>query len=532
LNPPAGSAPATENPRGFIPLPQPFKQIIKDGIVAFTMATWCFMRPWAHLLFDRNRYFFKLPVVRAELLALAANILSLAVLIWLGIGFWRRSRSRILSLVLELIFLGLLLFPADYVRIQYFSMTFGGLGGLARNPVTILVFVVLLAFFFWKHRAIARNAALAISLTFPAALWTMAKIVLLCLNLMHLQQYTFVPPPPPLSPAQEGRPRVLWIIFDETDFRLAFEKRPAGTALPEFDRLRNESLFADHAYPPGSSTFISMPALITGRRLSALERDRSDLALTRADTGATAGWSTMPTVFSQARQLGVNTALVGWYHPYARVLGSNLNYCSWYAYPGFEQARATTFGESIQEQLADLAGNFNIRRLFIKICQNSLKDSVPLVTNPAYGLILLHLPPPHQPGVYLPAKNEFTCLGVEAPAGYFGNLTLADHELGMLRREMESAGQWDKTWVIVSTDHWWRTSEIYDGISDHRVPFIVKSPGAAQSFPYSRQFNTVLTHDLILAILREQITNQAGVTALLDSGKPDLPVIRIGEGSE
>ena len=275
-----------------------------------------------------------------------------------------------------------------------------------------------------------------------------------------------------------------------------------------------------------------MPALITGRRLTAVEHDDCELALTLADSGATTDWNAMPSVFSEARELACNTALVGWYHPYSRVLGGSLNYCSWYAMPAFALARAATFGASMREQIASLSGHVHIRQMFIDICQGSLKDSISVATNPAYGLILLHLPPPHWPGVYLPGKNKFTCLGVEGPAGYFGNLVLADHELHTLRRAMEAAGQWDKTWVILSSDHWWRKSESYDGMSDHRVPFLVKSPGVSLPMNYSHQFNTVLTHDLILAILRGQLTNQAGVATLLDAGGPDLPVLRNGEGAE
>jgi len=532
LNPPAINAPAAENSAGYIPLPYSLKRKIKDGIVAFTLATWCFVRPSSHLLFDHNRYFHKLPVVPVELLALAANILWVTVMIWLGIGVWRHSRSKILCLLLELLFLGLLLFPADYLRVQVFALEFGGLRGFFKNPLMILVVAVILAALFWKHRLIARGAAVVISITFPTALWTMVKIILLCLNVMHLQQCTYTPPPPALFPSHEGQSRVLWIIFDETDFRLAFEKRPVGTALPEFDRLRAESLFADHAFPPGSSTIISMPALITGQRLSAVEVNDCDLALTPADTGLTVDWSTVPSVFSKAHELGVNTALVGWYHPYARLLGGSLNYCSWYPFPGFELARAATFGTSILQQIASLTGHMHIRQLFINTCQDSLKDSFEVAGNPAYGLILLHLPPPHLPGVYLPAQNTFTCLGIEPPVGYFNNLMLADRELGAVRRTMETDGQWDKTWVILSADHWWRQSQLYEGISDHRVPFLVKSPGVSGSITYSHQFNTVLTHDLILAMLRGQVTNQAGVATFLDRGKPDMPVIRPGQGGE
>lgn len=496
------------------------------------MANWCFVSPRSRLLFDGNYYFNKLPVTRAALLALAANILGLTLILWLGIGLWRRSRSKILSLVLDLLFLGLLVFPADYFRMQFLGLRVGGAGNFLTNPVTILVLVVLLAILLWKHRLIARTVALGISITCPLALLSLGKILLCCLNVIHLKACANSPAPPPLLALRAGQPRVVWIIFDETDYRLAFEKRPAYVSLPEFDRMRQEALAADHAYPPGGSTIISMPALITGRRLSAVEHDDCDLALTLADTGATKDWSTLPTVFSQARELGFNTALVGWYHPYERLLGGSLNYCSWYALPGFDLGRAPTFGGSIREQIATLGGHFYVRHLFMGVCQDSLKDASSLVPDPAYGLILLHLPPPHQPGVYLPATHEFTSMGVDPPAGYFNNLMLADHELGVLRRAMEASGQWDKSWVILSADHWWRKSNVYDGILDHRVPFLVKSPGASESIPYSHQFNTILTHDLILAILGGQVTNQTGVATLLDRGKPDLPVLRPGEVSE
>lgn len=148
------------------------------------------------------------------------------------------------------------------------------------------------------------------------------------------------------------------------------------------------------------------------------------------------------------------------------------------------------------------------------------------MANPAYGLILLHLPPPHGPWVYLPERNEFTCLASAAPAGYFDNLMLADHELGVVRGAMTTAGLWDKSWVILSADHSWRDSKSYDGKRDYRVPFLVKSPGMGKSMPYSHQFNTVLTQDLILAILRGEVTNQAGAAAFLNRGTPEMPILQ------
>lgn len=528
MNPPAHDAPAANEHGGYIPLPRPLKQKIKDGMVALTMAAWCFVRPWSHLLFDDNRFFDNQSLLPVELLALAANILGVALLIWLGIGLWRRFRTGMLSLVLDLLFFLLLVFPADFFRAQVLGLKDSQVAGLLKQPVVVLCLFAALIFLIWKHRLAARSMARVIVVTFPVALLVMAKIILVCCNLMPVDGCPHSVPPPPLLPVHEGRPRVIWIIFDEMDYRIAFAKRPASVALPEFDRLRQEALFADQAYAPADRTIISMPALISGHRLSGVSRDGCDVALHLADTHATNDWTALPLVFSQARELGVNTALVGWYIPYGRLLGGSLNYCSWYLYgitAVYETTSATTFGGLIQHQVASLAWAFHHRQVFIDICKNSLDDSLSVAGNPAYGLILLHLAPPHAPGVYLPEKNEFTCMGIARSASYFNNLVLADHNLGALRRGMETSGQWDKSWVIVSADHSWRSSQSYDGVRDYRVPYLVKSPGVGQSLTYSNQFNTVLTHDLILAILRDEVTNQSGAAAWLDlHAKPDLPV--------
>jgi hypothetical protein len=526
LNTTAHDAPAANDHGGYIPLPRPLKQKIKDGIVALTMATLCFLRPMSHLLYDGNRYFDNLPVLPVELLALAVNILGVALLIFAGISIWRRFQKGMVPLVLDLLFLFLLVFPADCIRSQTMILTDTQLVGLLKQPMARLCIVAALILLIWKHRLAARIVAAVIVVTFPMALLTLAKILLVCCNLMNVNECTdSVPPPPPLLPVREGQPRVVWIIFDETDYRAVYEKRPAKLALPEFDRFRQVALSADHAYAPADMTIISMPALISGRRLLSVSRDGCDLALNLADTNTTNDWTALPSVFSQARELGVNTALVGWHIPYARLLGGSLNYCSWYASAFCEPADSTTFGGSIQQQILSLAWPFRSRQIFINMCQDSLKDSLPLVADPKYGLVLLHLPPPHNPGIYLPEKNQFTCLGMPRPASYFNNLVLTDHELGDLRRSMETSGQWDKSWIILSADHSWRASQTYDGVRDYRVPFLVKSPGVGQSLTYTTPFNTVLTRDFILAILQGNITSQQEVAAWLDAhGKPDLPV--------
>src|ERR1035438_4570413 len=152
------------------------------------------------------------------------------------------------------------------------------------------------------------------------------------------------------------------------DYRVTFEKPAAGFLFPEFERLRQESLSAIRAIAPADLTIMSMPALILGRRIAKVAaNDACDMTITFADTGETSTWLGQPSVFSEARKLGFNTALVGWYVPYSRELAGVLNFCEWYPYPLFEPARSKTFSGELWQQLDSLTETVHLRRLFLKI---------------------------------------------------------------------------------------------------------------------------------------------------------------------
>jgi hypothetical protein len=72
---------------------------------------------------------------------------------------------------------------------------------------------------------------------------------------------------------------------------------------------------------------------------------------------------------------------------------------------------------------------------------------------------------------------------------------------------------------------------LYDGRRDYRVPYLIKPPGATLSADYTHPFNTILTHDLILAILRGEVTNAQNVAPWLDAHGAQTPLI-IGQGNE
>ncbi len=505
--------PPAKHNDGIIPLPQPLKHKIKDGIVAVSLANLCFVGVWyrlfSNLAFD---FFNSIPVNQPTLLALLANILGLAAVFWLVLRAWRRWQNQWFHLIVHLLFFAVLL-ATMLVRLQMHMKA--SLISLLQQPAGVFVAAVVVALILWKHRWIARTAAILVAILSPLAIYTLAKIVFLSLGV-----FVHPPAPPdlfhpaPFRPVREGQPRVVWIIFDEADYRMIFAQRPAGLELPEFDRWLGESLSADNANSPTDSTVTSIPSLILGYRVSkAILTNSDDMAVQFVITNVTYWCSQRSSVFSSAREMGVNTAMVGWYLPYSKLFGKDLNYCSWRPFPIYQRTRALTFGAAMHQQIRCLTGTLQIRQDVVTMYQQSLAESLSLVTNQNYGLIFLHLFPPHYPGIYLRDKDRLTARKMDTVTGYFNNLALADQTLGKLSQALKASGEWDTTWFIVSADHSWRDSRVYDDQRDYRVPFLVNPPGPNGPVVYSGAFNTVATRSLIEAILRGEITNRTEAVA-------------------
>ncbi|MFY9556125.1 MAG: sulfatase-like hydrolase/transferase, partial [Blastocatellia bacterium] len=146
--------------------------------------------------------------------------------------------------------------------------------------------------------------------------------------------------------------------------------------------------------------------------------------------------------------------------------------------------------------------------------------------DPALGLILVHWPLPHPPGIYNRHKSDFE---LNAESSYLDNLELADRALGELRAAMEDAGVWENTIILVTSDHMWRADmwrptymwtaedeQALPSVADHRVPFLLKLAGQKHEVEYDPEFNTILTHDLLLALLGGEIARPDTVMSWLD----------------
>jgi hypothetical protein len=318
--------------------------------------------------------------------------------------------------------------------------------------------------------------------------------------------------------------RTALIIFDMLDYELLFDRssKPPDVQIPEFNKLRYESLFAEKATTNSRWTLTAIPTLTTGKIVADAEPVSSDdLLLTFEGSRERKTWRQEPTIFSEARDARIATGLVGWYHPYCRIFGPMLASCEWVPYPErFEDRGSTPLSveRAVIEVMADelfdshsplvvdrmLQTNKNIRRKYIDSYQRLLAAAAHALTDPRLSFIVVHMPVPHTPSIYNRATQQFST----EDGDYLDNIALADRTLGKLRREMEYAGLWDTTNIVVTADHGFRDAETpgwkHTPTPEH-VPLFVKMSGFHESLIDEQRFETVRVHDLLLALLRKQV---------------------------
>lgn len=325
-------------------------------------------------------------------------------------------------------------------------------------------------------------------------------------------------PAEPLGNALHGN--VVWIIFDETDYRLCFEKRPPFLSLPAFDSFRRTSLSATAAYSPNDNTQTSLPSLLTGIPLArTVPAAAGRLDLIHAVTLTRSDFSSQDTIFKEVKRRGGSTALLGWFLPYSRSL-PDVDLC--HDYPRYNFYTSDSLLDVLLTQCKEVVdmrflpfGNTMLGDNQIQIVQTMGADVSAALKNHDLSFMFLHYSVPHSPNIYGLRSGTFG-FNRNKREGYFGNVALADRCLGELRRGMQDKGIWDSSLIVISSDHHWRTNTYDAKIDKQHVPFMVKFPHQQRAFTYGGRFNTILTKALILAIMDKKIQSPEQAASFLD----------------
>ena len=520
--------------------------MLGDALLALSLANLCFYQAWTtlfHLTYFKP-YFSKDLYPGWNSLALLLDVILLAALFWAGATLARLTRLNSAKTIVRLLFFGVLLVPLSmilqarairnifpFVSGDYLRENLGTIG----FPILTGGLVVIFFYIFWRWQApFTRIVSTLVLLVSPFVLFTFTQGVQTFLQSPAPEILQDKTPASRLPVRTPPAPRVLWMIFDEMGEQRTFERRSLGVELPELEHFRQISIRAPRAYPPATDTVASTSALVGGERiLSAHPNEQADLDVLFYSQKELSTLSRYPDIFSKVRKEGLNAAIVGWFQPYCRLFGDVLVECYWEAFQlsgdeqGFLRRMRTMFILMLRSipwakdffrydplslgLFPTRDGWTNIREKYHRLLGRAKKT----VADPTLSLIYLHWPIPHWPPIYDRHTGNFEPV-LSRGDWYDDNLVLVDETLRQLRESLESAGLWESTTILISSDHHLRALAGVHVLQDSRVPFLLKLAGQTAGVTYKARLQTIVSHDLILGILRGELKTPDQVTKWFD----------------
>lgn len=538
----------------------------REILISLSLANLLYLASWRELLYPATYdYHIKFGPNTQDFLSVVLCVILTAAILFGSFRAVRCFFGEKLTPFINLSFLVSILIAINIFRIQFLNTTSSFIIGIIFQMLVIAALAVTLTK--WRNNLFnfAKTLALMFSpfvlITFSQAFWGIINPPsILAVETPVSMQLASVT----TNADNQIKSRVIYIVFDEFDYRVPFVLKPIE--LPEFERLKSASLTATNAKSPAWSTVDSLPSLLTGKQVIKSETTgKSELVLNFA-SGETGKFSREPNLFFDVKAMNGNAAALGWYHPYCRLFGNMLSACKW---EGNNFSKNLSLPETmlvnVEDFISQLPLMFSLETTpsinrFAKESHHVFKESEfnpaaikaahvqrtqeikEMAADPNIDFVFFHLPMPHAPVQYNRFLKDFT----QERQDYINNLVLCDDLLGEIRKSMEKAGLWDSSTIIISSDHQWRVNtwkeqskaaklsltdydlELTKGIEDPRIPFFVKLKNQKESLTYDRPFNTLITRELILAIMKGEISSPEELKKRLDAA-PDFTAEHISE---
>ncbi len=355
-------------------------------------------------------------------------------------------------------------------------------------------------------------------------------------------------PREPLAPLRGEVPSaspVFLFVFDEWSYARSTSGGELRPELPNLRRLAEHSIAFRNARSPAGDTYRSLPMIIYQ---TALYRELPRVFIARDGeervTAAVPGPSRPESLFGLARDHGYNTALVGFYLPYRKMLGADLDRCR--AYPFYPQ------GRSFPERML-LAGLENLRfwvdpvspvafrllyaRVFVRhwlsVRDRMQEDVRELIERfPDNTLALVHWLLPHAPYVFgedgsfrgplrvdfRKARNDDDDRMLGSAEDYLRNLRYMDAFVGDVVARLRAAGRYDDALLVLTSDHGWRyeTEAAYLAGPDpvRHVPLLVKMPRQRTARVVDAEFPATRLRPLVEMVIEGRTGDEAALRAL------------------
>jgi hypothetical protein len=220
---------------------------------------------------------------------------------------------------------------------------------------------------------------------------------------------------------------------------------------------------------------------------------------------------------------------VGFFHPYSRVLLEGVTKSAWESFPLYDPTGEASLPENLGRNFYTIVEQAGRKKMgdyakYREMYEGVLRTARRYVADEQTGLVFCHISVPHLPGMAKEFQGNIPDTPQECAEQYLSNLMQADGVFGELRGLMESAGLWDRTTLIITSDHWLRDTKGFDHEVDHRAPLLIRMAGQAQPQTYSKPVNTLLLSRFCLATLRGEIKTPDELTKWMDANKDSVPV--------
>ena len=508
------------------------KQKIQDFLASFSLATILITGPWLKELGHKNAHldssFIRIFVIT---IFLTIGIFTFFFFLLKSKGIYSRKKIiRYSSYVL--LSISLVFFLRTIIKI-------------CPSHIKIYIYFILplSMFAFKKLFAIKKNTLTKIATIFFVIFFPFSLIVL-----QKISHDFFFKKTKKIVRVNNAKPKVIWIIFDAWDNYLTYEKRKKNISLPTLDNLKKGCFSATKVYQPANLTQKSIFAYLNGQK----SIDKEALSQNRFRIEHTGellyGWDKYTSLFDKLSLLGINSSVTGWHLPYDRlfdkyVVKNNIFYNEY----------DETFKEKVK-RIYTLLIDFYFIHPIDKLSFHKIKlhikqkgriqhnewirrykrihdDAKNIITDPFSNFCFIHYSIPHPPVIFNGQKKKFTPKFLS----YSDNLVLVDKTMKEIKKLLVETKQWNSSTIIVTADHWFRPpmwltpkfkkfciisneeTEILQERPGPLIPLIIKMPYQKKGLAYSKPFNAVVLHDLVLDMYKDKIKNESDLANWFDS---------------
>jgi hypothetical protein len=283
-------------------------------------------------------------------------------------------------------------------------------------------------------------------------------------------------------------PSIVALLFDELSFAYLYD----GTAIrEEYPSLRAFSARSTNyldVRAPGDETLISVPGYLAGRAFDNIRVEENRLEYELGAQRAVFNAQADDGLFALARRAGYATDISGYYFPYCEMLGSLAGRCRSFSFynmstvrPGFSPLHPIMTTLILWPRQFPLGLLKN--RPFAALQRDTVAATAAVAARPLDPsrpeFRLVHFSVPHLPFVFGPDGYDppLDPLRQRPDTYYADQVRYADRLLGEVLAKMEQDGSFDRSTVVVFSDHGFRSGG--RETNSRHVPFLVKRPGQA-----------------------------------------------------